>query len=61
MMSELSELVPEEEGTHFLDLGTASVLENHIRCMMDRVDELYQEASKFNKYQQMVMRQEQVF
>lgn len=60
MMSELSELVPEEEGTHFLDLGTASVLENHIRCMMDRVDELYQEASKFNKYQQMVMRQEQV-
>jgi translation initiation factor 3 subunit H len=27
--------------------------------MMDRVDELYQEASKFNKYQQLVMRQEQ--
>lgn len=60
MMSELSELVSEEEGSHFLDLGTAGVLENHIRVMMDRVDELYQEASKFNKYQQMVMRQEQV-
>jgi len=59
MMSELSELVPEEDGTHFLDLGTASVLENHLRCLMERVDELNQEATKFNKYQQMVNRQEQ--
>lgn len=60
MMSELAEMVPEEEGTHFLDLGTASVLENHLRSMMDRVDELNQEANKFNKYQQTVIRQEQV-
>lgn len=59
MMSELSEMVPEEDGTHFLDLGTASVLENHLRCLMERVDELNQEATKFNKYQQMVNRQEQ--
>ncbi|XP_058451127.1 eukaryotic translation initiation factor 3 subunit H [Malaya genurostris] len=59
MMSELAEMVPEEEGTHFLDLGTASVLENHLRCLMDRVDELNQEANKFNKYQQAVIRQEQ--
>lgn len=59
MMSELQEMVREEEGSHFLDLGTAGVLESHIRVMMDRVDELYQEASKFNKYQQAVMRQEQ--
>jgi translation initiation factor 3 subunit H len=59
MMSELAEMVPEEEGTHFLDLGTASVLENHLRCLMDRVDELNQEATKFNKYQQLVIRQEQ--
>jgi translation initiation factor 3 subunit H len=59
MMSEVSEMVPEEEGTHFLDLGTASVLENHLRFMMDRVDELYQEASKFNKFQQGAMRLEQ--
>lgn len=59
MMSELQEMVQEEEGSHFLDLGTAGVLESHIRVMMDRVDELYQEASKFNKYQQMVVRQEQ--
>lgn len=60
MMSEMKEMVPEEEGTHFLDLGTASVLENHLRCLMDRVDELNQEANKFNKYQQTVIRQEQV-
>ncbi|XP_029709214.1 eukaryotic translation initiation factor 3 subunit H [Aedes albopictus] len=59
MMSEMTEMVPEEEGTHFLDLGTASVLENHLRCLMDRVDELNQEANKFNKYQQTVIRQEQ--
>jgi len=58
MMSELSELVPEEDGTHFLDLGTASVLENHLRCLMERVDELNQEATKFNKYQQLVIRQD---
>lgn len=59
MMLELQEMIQEEEGSHFLDLGTAGTLENHIRAMMDRVDELYQEASKFNKYQQSVMRQEQ--
>lgn len=60
MMSELSELVPEEDGTHFLDLGTASVLENHLRCLMERVDELNQEAQKFNKFQQLVIRQDMV-
>lgn len=59
MMLELQDMIQEEEGSHFLDLGTAGTLENHIRAMMDRVDELYQEASKFNKYQQSVMRQEQ--
>uniref|UniRef100_A0A0K8TRM7 Eukaryotic translation initiation factor 3 subunit H n=1 Tax=Tabanus bromius TaxID=304241 RepID=A0A0K8TRM7_TABBR len=59
MMSELADMVPEEEGTRFLDLGTASVLENHLRCLIERVDELYQEATKFNKYQQAVVKQEQ--
>lgn len=58
MMSELGELVPEEQGKQFLDLGTASVLETHLRSMMERVDELNQEATKFNKYQQSVVRQE---
>ncbi|XP_019876156.1 eukaryotic translation initiation factor 3 subunit H [Aethina tumida] len=59
MMSELAELVPEEEGSKFLDLGTASVLEGQLRCLMDRVDELNQEAIKFNRYQQLVSRQQQ--
>ena len=59
MLSELSEMVPEEEGNKFLDLGTASVLENQLRAMMDRVDELNQEAIKFNRFQQQVIRQQQ--
>lgn len=59
MMSELEEMVPEEEGTKYLDLGTATVLENQLRCLMDRVDELNQEAMKFNRYQQLVVRQQQ--
>lgn len=59
MMSELEEMVAEEEGTKYLDLGTASVLETQLRCMMDRVDELNQEAIKFNRYQSMYIRQQQ--
>ena len=59
VMSELDEMIPEEEGTKYLDLGTATVLENQLRCMMDRVDELNQEAIKFNRYQSMVIRQQQ--
>lgn len=59
MMSELGEMVPEEDGVRFLDLGTSSVLEGQLRCLMDRVDELNQEAIKFNRYQQLVNRQQQ--
>lgn len=59
MMSELDEMIPEEQGTKYLDLGTATVLENQLRCLMDRVDELNQEAMKFNRYQQLVVRQQQ--
>lgn len=59
MMSELAEMVPEEDGSKFLDLGTATVLESQLRCLMDRVDELNQEAIKFNRYQQLVSRQQQ--
>lgn len=59
MMSELAEMIPEEEGSKFLDLGTATVLEGQLRCLMDRVDELNQEAIKFNRHQQLVSRQQQ--
>ncbi|XP_075153369.1 eukaryotic translation initiation factor 3 subunit h [Haematobia irritans] len=58
MMSELCEMTPEEQGHNFLDLGTASVLENHMRCLIERVDELYQESIRYNKYQQTVFKQE---
>ncbi|KAI8118573.1 hypothetical protein FF38_03935 [Lucilia cuprina] len=58
MMSELCEMMPEEQGHNFLDLGTASVLENHMRCLIERVDELYQESTRYNKYQQVVFKQE---
>ena len=35
------------------------MLENHLRSMMDRVDELNQEAIKFNRFQVQVIRQQQ--
>lgn len=60
MMSELCEMMPEEQGHNFLDLGTASVLENHMRCLIERVDELYQESIRYNKYQQGLFKQETV-
>ena len=51
--------VPEEDSCNFLDLGTDSVLEENLRSLMYRVDELNQEAIKFNKYQQAVNRAQQ--
>lgn len=35
------------------------MLESHLRATMDRVDELNQEAIKFNRFQQQVLRQQQ--
>ncbi|KAM7351365.1 eukaryotic translation initiation factor 3 subunit h [Cochliomyia hominivorax] len=58
MMSELCEMMPEEQGHNYLDLGTASVLGNHMRCLIERVDELYQESTRYNKYQHIVFKQE---
>merc|ERR1712088_155553 len=46
-------------GTQFLDLGTAHTLETELRAMMDAVDELNQESIKFNKHQNMVLKQNQ--
>lgn len=60
MMSELNELLPEDKGHNFLDLGTATVLENQMRSLIERVDELYQEAVRYNKYQQVVFKQDTV-
>merc|ERR1719436_481153 len=46
-------------GTQYLDLGTAQTLETQLRCMMDNVDELNQESIKFNKHQNLVLKQYQ--
>ncbi|XP_054282629.1 eukaryotic translation initiation factor 3 subunit H [Macrosteles quadrilineatus] len=59
LLSELTELVPPQQGSNFLDLGTATVLEGQLRSLMEHVDDLNQEAIKFNRYQQQVVRQTQ--
>ena len=60
LLLELSEQIPVEAGTQFLDLGSADVLENQLKYLMDTVDELNQECIKFNKYQNMAVKQFQV-
>ena len=52
--------IPTNAGTQFLDLGTADVLEGQLKHLMDTVDELNQEAIKFNKYQNAAVKQFQV-
>jgi len=45
--------------TQFLDLGTGSVLQNHMKFMLEKVDELHQESYKMNKWQMQVSKQQQ--
>ena len=60
LMLEMQEsLTLDVGGTQFLDLGTAHTLETELRAMMDAVDELNQESIKFNKHQNMVLKQYQ--
>ncbi|XP_065225578.1 eukaryotic translation initiation factor 3 subunit H [Planococcus citri] len=59
LLSELTDYVPPQDGSNFLDLGTASVLEGQLRSLMERVDDLNQEAIKFNRFQLAVARQAQ--
>ena len=40
-----------------MDLGTATTLETQLRSMMDSVDELNQESIKFNKHQNLMLKQ----
>ena len=47
LLLELSEEIPVESGSQFLDLGTADVLETQLKHLMDTVDELNQ--VKINK------------
>jgi len=59
LLCELSEMVPSYEGCQYLDLGTASVLEKHLRNLTDNVDELLQDTNKFNVFQRQVVKQQQ--
>ncbi|CAG0891218.1 unnamed protein product [Darwinula stevensoni] len=45
--------------SQFMDLGTTSVLERHLRCLMDCVDDLSQEMNKFNIYQRQLVKHQQ--
>merc|ERR1712083_398916 len=46
-------------GAQHLDLGTSGTLETQLRAIMDNVDELNQESIKFNKHQNMLLKQYQ--
>jgi len=60
LLLELHEQLPlEAGGSQFLDLGTTETLETQLRVMMDSVDELNQESIKFNKHQNLVLKQYQ--
>ena len=57
LLLELSEQIPVEVGSQFLDLGSSNVLEDQLKFLMETVDELNQESIKFNKYQNMAVKQ----
>jgi len=60
LLLEIQEQLPlDVGGVQFLDLGTSGTLETQLRVMMDAVDELNQESIKFNKHQNMVLKQYQ--
>merc|ERR1711915_80068 len=59
LLCELYEMMPSSQGQHFLDLGTMSTLDRQLRCLMEYVDDLGQEASKFNSFQRQVAKQQQ--
>jgi len=58
LLLELEEQVPLDiGGAQFMDLGTSETLEAQLRVMMDALDELNSESLKFNKHQQLVLKQ----
>lgn len=59
LQCELYEQMPGPEASQILDLGTMSTLDKQLRSLMDSVDELSQEASKFNNYQRQVAKTQQ--
>lgn len=59
LLLELSEQIPPEAGSQFLDLGSADVLEEQLQQLMQTVDDLNLEAIKFNNYQTDMVKQSQ--
>lgn len=58
VLLELEEQIPlDVGGAQFMDLGTSETLEAQLRVMMDALDELNSESLKFNKHQQLVLKQ----
>jgi len=58
LLLELQEQIPlDQGGAQFMDLGTSETLEAQLRVMMDALDELNSESLKFNKHQQLVLKQ----
>jgi len=48
-----------ERANQFMDLGTGSVLQNHMKFLLEKVDEVHQESYKMNKWQMQVSKQQQ--
>jgi len=59
LCSQIVEMKPADRGTQFLDLGTASVMETHMKLMLEKVEEIHQEAYKMNKWAMQVSKQQQ--
>jgi len=59
LQCELFEKMPGNEATQFLDLGSLSTMDRQMRSLMESVDELSQEANKFNGFQRQVSKQQQ--
>ena len=58
LLLEIQDQLPRSAGgNQYLDLGTATTLETQLRSMMDSVDELNQESIKFNKHQNLMLKQ----
>jgi len=59
LLLELQDKVTCDQYNQFYDLGTTSVLEKHLRQVMQSTDELCQESNKFNSYQKLVAKVQQ--
>lgn len=59
LLCEIEVLSPHTQTKDFLSLSTGSYVEKNVRLLMESVDELCQDANKFNNYLRNVARQQQ--